>query len=137
GAFAQTMQGGAVFYTPDITAKRPKWTQVFDDGAAAGKIFPGNDAIGASSNAGWVQTSPDDRFLYRAFTGRRPGTLGKDDPGTTGGVDGLDICKRVDAGTDITSCFGTKAESEIAGQEDDCPTVAAAAPFNPGVSRAG
>lgn len=84
GAFAQTMQGGAVFYTPDITAKRPRWTQVFDDGAAAGKIFPGNDAIGASSNGGWIQTSPDDRFLYRAITGRQPKTLGPDDPGSTG-----------------------------------------------------
>jgi len=137
GAFAQTMQGGAVFYTPDITAKRPKWTQVFDDGAAAGKIFPGNDAIGASSNGGWIQTSPDDRFLYRAITGRQPGTLGKDDPGTTGGVYVLDISKLVDAGTDFKCSIDTKAESENGGQEDDCPTVAGAAPINPGVSGAG
>src|SRR5690606_35853385 len=137
GALAQTMQGGAVFYTPDITAKRPKWTQVFDDGAAAGEIFPGNDAIGASSNGGWIQTSPDDRFLYRAITGRQPGTLGKDDPGTTGGVYVLDISKLVDAGTDFKCSIDTKAESENGGQEDDCPTVAGAAPINPGVSGAG
>src|SRR5690606_40024318 len=80
---------------------------------------------------------PDDRFLYRAITGRQPGTLGKDDPGTTGGVYVLDISKLVDAGTDFKCSIDTKAESENGGQEDDCPTVAGAAPINPGVSGAG
>jgi hypothetical protein len=137
GAFAQTMQGGAVFYTPDITAKRPHWTQVFDDGAAAGKIHPANDAIGASSNGGWIQTSPDDRFLYRAVTGRNPKTLGPDDPGTTGGVYVLDIRKLLAAGEDFRCEIDTRTESEQGGQESDCPTVAGAAAINPGVSAAG
>ena len=30
GAFAETMQGGAIYYTPDITAAKPQWREVFD-----------------------------------------------------------------------------------------------------------
>lgn len=137
GAFAQTMQGGAVFYTPDITAKEPRWTQVFDDGAASKAIYPGNDSIGASSNGGWIQTSPDDRFLYRAITGRQKGTLGPDDPGATGGVYVLDIRKLLAAGTDFRCNIDTRQESENGGAESDCPTVAGAAPINPGTPGAG
>ncbi|MFF5987645.1 hypothetical protein [Prauserella flavalba] len=137
GAFAQTMQGGAVFYTPDITAPAPRWTQVFDDGAASKSIYPGNDSVGSSSNGGWIQTSPDDRFLYRAITGRQKGTLGPDDPGATGGVYVLDIQKLLAAGTDFECRIDTITESEQGGAEADCPTVAGAAPINPGTPGAG
>ncbi|WP_235878640.1 hypothetical protein [Saccharopolyspora karakumensis] len=137
GAFAQTMQGGAVFYTPDITAPEPHWRQVFDDGAAVVNFDEANDRNGGSSNGGWIQTSPDDRFLYRAIQGRAAGTFGEDDPGTTGGVYTLDIQKLVNAGDDFQCNIDTIAESEHGGAEADCPTVAGTTPINPGKAAGG
>ncbi|MEQ0564872.1 hypothetical protein ABJI51_37830 [Amycolatopsis sp. NEAU-NG30] len=139
GAFAQTMQGGAVFYTPDITAAEPHWIEVFDDGAANKAIYPNNDANGGSSNGGWIQTSPDDKYLYRAIVGRQKGTLSPDDPGTTGGVYVLDIQKLVNAGDrieDIEGRIDTKAKAQQGGG-GDLPTVVGAAPINPGTPGAG
>ncbi|WP_410650125.1 hypothetical protein [Amycolatopsis sp. cmx-4-54] len=139
GAFAQTMQGGAVFYTPDITAKEPHWIQVFDDGAANKAIHPNNDSNGGGSNGGWIQTSPDDKYLYRAITGRQKGALGPDDPGTTGGVYVLDIQKLVAAGDKIENIEGridTKEKSQQGGG-GDLPTVVGAAPINPGTPGGG
>jgi hypothetical protein len=123
GAFAQTMQGGAVHYTPDITAAEPHWVEVFDDGAANKAIFTGND-----SNGGWIQTSPDDKYLYRAISGRAKGALGPNDPGTTGGVYVLDIQKLLSAGTNFQCRIGTLAEAQNGGAESDCPTVAGTDP---------
>ncbi|QFU94016.1 hypothetical protein [Amycolatopsis sp. YIM 10] len=137
GAFAQTMQGGAVHYTPDITAKEPKWVEVFDDGAANKAIHAGNDSNGGGSNGGWIQTSPDDKYLYRAISGRGKGSLGPNDPGTTGGVYVLDIQKLLAAGTDFKCKIDTLAEAQTGGAESDCPTVAGAAPINPGQPAAG
>lgn len=139
GAFAQTMQGGAVFYTPDITAKEPHWIQVFDDGAANKAIYPNNDSNGGGSNGGWIQTSPDDKYLYRAITGRQKGALGPDDPGTTGGVYVLDIQKLVAAGDKVENIKGridTKEKSQQGGG-GDLPTVVGAAPINPGTPGGG
>ncbi|SDC45884.1 selenium-binding family protein [Actinokineospora iranica] len=137
GAFAQTMQGGAVHYTPDITAPEPKWVEVFDDGSANKAIHAANDDNGGGSNGGWIQTSPDDKFLYRAISGRAKGALGPNDPGTTGGVYVLDIQKLVAAGTGFTCRVDTKAEARSGGAESDCPTVAGALPINPGQPAAG
>ncbi|WP_290060798.1 hypothetical protein, partial [Amycolatopsis solani] len=139
GAFAQTMQGGAVFYTPDITAAEPHWIEVFDDGTANKSIYANNDSNGASSNGGWIQTSPDDKYLYRAIVGRQKGTLSADDPGTTGGVYVLDIQKLVNAGDrieDIQGRVDTKAKAQQGGG-GDLPTVVGAAPINPGTPGAG
>ncbi|WP_424190235.1 hypothetical protein ACOBQX_11765 [Actinokineospora sp. G85] len=137
GAFAQTMQGGAVHYTPDITAAEPHWYEVFDDGAAAQAIHPANDKNGGGSNGGWIQTSPDDKYLYRAITGRGKGALDQNDPGSTGGVYVLDIQKLLAAGTDFKCRIDTLEEAQNGGNEEDCPTVAGAAPINPGQSAAG
>ncbi|WP_194283010.1 hypothetical protein [Saccharothrix syringae] len=137
GAFAQTMQGGAVHYTPDITAPEPRWVEVFDDGAASKAIFAGNDSNGGGSNGGWIQTSPDDRFLYRAISGRGKGALGPNDPGATGGVYVLNIEKLLAAGTDFKCRIDTLAEAQNGGAEADCPTVAGAVPINAGTPAAG
>ena len=139
GAFAETMQGGAIFYTPDITAKDPHWIEVFDDGTAGKPIYSQNDSNGASSNGGWLQTSPDDRFLYHAVQGRQKGALGPDDPGTTGGVYVLDIQKLVAAGDKVEDIKGRVDTLEKAqqGGGGDLPTVVGAAPINPGVPGAG
>ena len=137
GAFAETMQGGAVFYTPDITAPNPHWTQVFDDGQALKAIDPkNNDKVGSSSNGGWIQTSPDDRFLYRAVQGRQKGALGPDDPGSTGGVYTLDISKLVSKGTGFRCSIDSVQKAQNGGGED-CPTLAGASPINPGQPGAG
>lgn len=136
GAFAQTMQGGAVYYTPDITAPEPHWREVFDDGAANKALDPRNDSNGGSSNGGWIQTSPDDHYLYRAIVGRQKGTLGPNDPGTTGGVYVLDISKLVGAGAGYQCAIDTKDKAERGGGAD-CPSLAGAAPINPGQPGAG
>lgn len=96
-----------------------------------------NDRNGGSSNGGWIQTSPDDGFLYRAIVGRQPGTFGPDDPGTTGGVYTLDISKLVDAGTDFQCSIDTKQEAEHGGAESNCPTLSGATPINSGQPGAG
>ncbi|GGU25040.1 hypothetical protein [Lentzea flava] len=137
GAFAQTMQGGAVHYTPDITAAEPHWYEVFDDGAAGKAIFAGNDSNGGGSNGGWIQTSPDDKYLYRAISGRGKGALGPNDPGTTGGVYVLNIEKLLAAGTSFQCRIDTLAEAQNGGAESDCPTLAGAVPINPGTPAAG
>lgn len=129
GAFAQTMQGGAIFYTPDITAAAPHWREVFDDGTAGTAFNPANDNVGSGTNGGWVQTSPDDHYLYHAVIGRPKGTLGTDDPGTTGGVYALDISKLLAAGDDYQCTIDTLAKARKGGGQD-CPTIAGAAGIN-------
>ncbi|MDX8145881.1 hypothetical protein SK854_27490 [Lentzea sp. BCCO 10_0061] len=137
GAFAQTMQGGAVHYTPDITAAEPHWYEVFDDGSAGKAIHAGNDSNGGGSNGGWIQTSPDDEYLYRAISGRGKGALGPNDPGTTGGVYVLNIEKLLAAGTSFQCRIDTLAEAQNGGSEADCPSLAGAVPINPGTPAAG
>jgi hypothetical protein len=56
GAFAETMCGGAVYYTPDITDPKPVWREVFDDTTAAKVVDPtvtegaGCDGAGLGAN---------------------------------------------------------------------------------------
>src|SRR5262249_14037354 len=40
GAFAESMCGGAIYYTPDITNPKPTWREVFDDTTASRSIQP-------------------------------------------------------------------------------------------------
>ncbi|HEX4358067.1 MAG TPA: hypothetical protein VH141_11120 [Pseudonocardia sp.] len=121
GAFAETMQGGAIFYTSDITSPHPVWREVFDDWAADKKFEGGGS--GPGDNAGWIQTGPDDKTLYHAIVGRQKGTLGPNDPGTTGGVFALDISKLVDAGDDYDCDIKTRDDAINGGSGSDCPDV--------------
>ncbi|GAA4553021.1 hypothetical protein [Pseudonocardia xishanensis] len=133
GAFAQTMQGGALFYTPDITVPEPEWKEIYDLSAAVKELDPkAGDNGGPSSNGGWLQTSPDDTTLYHAIIGRKPGALGADDPGTAGGVIALDIEKLVEAGDDARCSIDTEAEIAGEGAESDCPTLKGHQTINPG-----
>ena len=129
GAFAMTMQGGAIFYTADITSSNPVWKEVFDNSTALKEIDPGVTNGGSSDNGGWLQTSPDDTKLYHAVVGRRAGTLGKDDPGTKGGVFSLDISQLVEAGDDFDCSIQTKEEIENGGAGADCPTLLGSTPI--------
>jgi hypothetical protein len=87
---------------------------------------------GPSDNGGWLQTSPDDTKLYHSVIGRRAGTLGKDDPGTVGGVFSLDISELVEAGDDYACNIDTKDEISNGGNEADCPTVVSTVPVGAG-----
>ena len=137
GAFAMTMQGGAIFYTPDITSDNPVWKEVFDNTAAMKLIDPAVANGGPSDNGGWLQTSPDDTKLYHAVIGRKPGALGKDDPGTAGGVFTLDISQLVDAGDGFDCSIETKDEIENGGAGADCPSVLGHVAINPGSKASG
>jgi hypothetical protein len=136
GAFAMTMQGGAIFYTPDMTAARPQWIEVFDN-TAADKIINGGTGSGSGDNGGWIQTSPDDKTLYHAVMGRQKGTLGPSDPGTAGGVFSLDISKLVAAGTNVKCRIEDAKDIQHGGGQSDCPTVRGTVPINPGSPGAG
>src|SRR3954466_7519966 len=79
GAFAESMCGGVIYYTADITAKKPVWREVFDDTAAAKQINPDVSEGAGCDGGGWLQTSADDHYLYHAVIGRSPGALSADD----------------------------------------------------------
>src|SRR3954466_4714908 len=59
GAFAESMCGGVIYYTPDITITNPVWREVFDDTTAAKRANPNITEGAGCDGGGWVQTSPD------------------------------------------------------------------------------
>jgi hypothetical protein len=121
GAFAETMQGGAIYYTPDITVTKPKWREVFDLTTSNKQVDPGSDYYGGGSNGGWVQTSHDDRYLYHAVTGRgASGTNGA----SPSYILKLDISKLIASGDTPECNIDSVDEITAGGQESDCPAVA-------------
>ena len=123
GAFASSMCGGVIYYTPDITAAQPVWREVFDDTAASKKLAPEITEGAGCDGGGWVQTSLDDKYLYHAVIGRNPGSLGTDDPGVPKMVYTLDIEKLLAAGTTTQCAINDLTEVFDGGREADCPTV--------------
>jgi hypothetical protein len=132
GAFAESMCGSAIFYTPDITTPDPQWREVFDGTAAAMRIDPETARYrgGGCDGGGWVQTALDDRFLYHVVMGRRSGSNGPRDPGTQGMLYALDIQKLMAAGTDYNCNIDTKEEAFRGGDEADCPTIVDVLPID-------
>ena len=124
GAFASSMCGGVIYYTPDITAEQPVWREVFDDTTAAKQLNPNLTEGAGCDGGGWVQTSPDDRFLYHAVIGRNPGSIDAYDQGAPKQVYVLNIEKLLAAGTKTTCNIDDIAEVFDGGKEPDCPTVA-------------
>jgi hypothetical protein len=114
------MQGGAIYYAPDITAKKPEWREVFDVTASNKKIEPGGNSYGGGSNGGWTQTSHDDRYLYHALAGRAPNG---DDKGTQPYILVLDIEKLVASGGSPACNIDTLDEVTAGGAESDCPAI--------------
>jgi hypothetical protein len=123
GAFASSMCGGVIYYTPDITDPTPTWREVFDDSAAAKTINPDLTEGAGCDGGGWVQTSGDDRFLYHAVIGRNPGALDAYDKGVPKMVYVLDIQALVAAGTSTACSIDTLPEVWDGGTERDCPKV--------------
>lgn len=123
GAFVQSMTGGAIFYAPDITAAKPQWRQVFDDTTAATQLGSGQFPAG-SDGGGWLQTSLDDKYLYKAVIGRPAGTYGANDKGSPGYVVSLDIQELLAGGTSPQCSIDAIDEIANGGQEADCPVIA-------------
>lgn len=123
GAFVQSMVGGAIFYTPDITAAEPQWREIFDDTTAATQLGFGQFPAG-SDGGGWVQTSLDDKYLYKAVIGRPAGSYGPTDKGSPGYVVSLDIQELIASGTSPQCSIDTIDEIANGGQEADCPVIA-------------
>jgi hypothetical protein len=125
GAFAATANG-AIYYTPDMTAAKPKWREVYDETHAFAQLFP-TDTPRANGDGGtWIQVSPDDRYLYHTVMGG-----GAFSPGdtTTGMLYALDIQALLAAGKDVTCKIDTLAEVVAGGAEPDCPTLASVVPI--------
>lgn len=120
GAFASTMQGGAIYYSPDITAAKPEWREVFDLTTANKQAAPDQNPYGGGSNGAWIQTSLDDKYLYHAVAGRQPSGT---DQGSPSYILKLDIQDLLAAGTDVACSIDTIEETVSGGAESDCPAV--------------
>lgn len=129
GAFAASMCGGVVHYTPDITALAPTWREVFDVTTAARGLVPDIPPLEACAGTGWLQTSLDDRFLYHVVIGRSAGTFGPTDPGIPKMAFVLDISGLMAAGTSTTCSIDTMDEVLAGGHEPDCPRVRSVLPL--------
>ncbi|GLY49777.1 hypothetical protein [Lentzea sp. NBRC 102530] len=124
GAFASTMNG-AIYYTPDITAAQPRWRQVFDDATAFAKAFPADPPRSGGSAGAWLQTSPDDRFLFHVVLRGGPGSTHAE----AGLVYVLDIRELLRSGGDPRCSVDTLAEVTAGGAEPDCPALAGVVPI--------
>lgn len=124
GAFAESMCGGVIYYTPDITVNEPVWREVFDDSTASKHLVPNLTEGAGCGGGGWVQTSLDDKYLYHAVIGRNPGSLEPADPGVPKMVYTLDIRKLLAAGNNPQCNVNEINEVFTGGAESDCPTVA-------------
>lgn len=134
GAFSESMCGGVIYYTPDITAKTPVWHEVFDDTTAAKVLQPDLTEGAGCDGGGWVQTSLNDRYLYHAVIGRNPGDLDATDKGVPKMVYVLDIQKLIASGTSPKCSVDKISEVYDGGAESDCPTVAGVLPLPDGTS---
>jgi hypothetical protein len=128
GAFVSSMAGGAVFYTPDITAAHPTWREVFDDTAAYRTFHPDGSVTGGGDNSSWLAVSPDDRYVFHAVMGQSL-PFGQPLDRTTGMLYVLDVRKLLAAGTDTRCSIDTMAEATRGGHEPDCPALTGVVPI--------
>ena len=129
GAFASTMQGGAIYFSPDITVAEPEWREVFDLTTSNKLTDPASTYYGGGSNGGWLQTSLDDRYLYHAVAGR---PASGDDLGSPPYILKLDIRQLLASGDDPQCSIDTLDEVTTGGAESDCPAVVDTLPASGG-----
>ena len=134
GAFSESMCGGVIYYSPDITVADPVWREVFDDTTASRAVQSDITEGAGCDGGGWVQTSHDDRFLYHAVIGRNPGALEPSDPGVPKMVYVLDIQKLLAAGSSTTCSIDKIEEVYDGGSEADCPALVSVMPIPDGTS---
>jgi hypothetical protein len=131
GLFASTMAGGAVFYTPDMTAKNPQWREVFDD-THAYRAFDSTGLLTGSNDGGsWLAVSPDDRFLFHGVMGSDPRLPRNVNSGM---AYVLDIRKLLAAGKNPQCSIDTIEEVSQGGNEPDCPALVGVVPIRDSVS---
>ena len=128
GAFVSSMAGGAVFYTPDITAKNPQWREVFDDTAAYKQFHRDGSVTGGGDNSSWLAVSPDDKYLFHSVMGQST-PYGKPFDATTGMIYVLDISKLVKAGKNTRCSIDELNEVYAGGSERDCPELTGVVPI--------
>jgi hypothetical protein len=124
GFFSESMCGGGVFWDPDVTKKIPngvstdQWHQVWDDGfsqlatnstgdnSGANNVNGGfEDEPGGCSGGAWIQTSPNNRWLFHSVQGRVPLADNYFDQGSLKMVYLLDISHLVsDAEKGVETC---------------------------------
>ena len=120
GRVRQTMQGGAIYYTPDITAAKPQWREVFDLTTSNKQADPSSNYYGGGSNGGWLQTSLDDKYLYHAVVGR-PRAATTTAPRRTSSCWTSRSCWP--RATTRQCSIDTLDEVTAGGAESDCPAV--------------
>lgn len=126
GAFVETMWGGAIYYTPDITKPHPIWKEVFDDETAYRTFHPGG-SVGSSGDGGaWLAVSPNDKYLFHVVTGIQ---LNGSRNVTRGMLYVLNIRKLLAAGEHPQCQITTVAQTISGGSAPDCPTLAGVAPI--------
>jgi hypothetical protein len=128
GAFVSSMAGGAVFYTPDITARHPKWKEVFDDTAAYKTFHPDGSVTGGGDNSSWLAVSPDDRYLFHTVMGQSV-PYGKPLDETSGMLYVLDIRKLLASGKSAKCSVDKLNEVYAGGNERDCPELVGVVPI--------
>ena len=122
GAFAATMNGGAVYYTPDITAGTVKWREIFDDTTAYRRFQSDSSVRGGGDNSSWIFVSPDDKLLFHAVMGQSV-PYGAPLDRTTGMVYVLDIRKLLAGGAKYKCTIDELSEVFHGGRERDCPAL--------------
>ncbi|TYK52497.1 hypothetical protein [Actinomadura decatromicini] len=126
GAFASTMGGASIFYTPDITDPKPKWREVFDDTTAFTRLAPQLENRVGMDGGAWLQTSADDKYLYHTVMRRGDESSGGKN---TGMVYVLDIRKLVASGERTRCSIDTLDETTRGGREPDCPSLVSVLPI--------
>jgi hypothetical protein len=147
GFFSESMCGGAIFYTPDITATAANpWHEVFDSTAAvfspkdqtsySGQVANGgpNSQItegGGCNGAAWINVSPDNRFVFHSVNGRYTNQNDFADPGSPKMVYALDVTRLLEAGSGYSCNINNiRAVMDPSQGGADCPTVAGIVPVN-------
>jgi hypothetical protein len=123
GVFISAMCGGAIYYTPDITATDVKFREVWDVTAYSGYHYPGLATGDGCSGSSWIQVSPDDHYLFNAVIGRGPGSISLTGADVVKQVYMLDIRKLLAAGNNTTCYIRTVRQAALGGSQPDCPTM--------------
>jgi hypothetical protein len=147
GWFTESMCGGAIFYTPDITQTGAHpFREVFDSTAAdfspkaqssfSGQVPNGGPNSQLTEAAGCdggtvVQVTPDNRFVMHAISGRYTNQDDFTDSGTPKMVYMIDVTRLLEAGDNYDCNINSiRAVMDPSAGGPDCPTVAGVAPVN-------
>ena len=146
GMFSESMCGGAIFYTPDVTntATYP-WKEVYDSSAAvfspkdqssfSGQVPNGgpNSQIteaGGCDGATVIQVSPDNRFVMHGVSGRYTNQDDFSDSGTPKMIYQIDVTRLLEAGHNYAcNIDNIRAVMDPSLGGADCPTLAGVAPI--------